>query len=47
MKGNSYPAQRTGLTVILLLFLFSLPAMAQYNENVIKAAYIERITRFV
>ena len=47
MKGNSYTAQRTGFTVILLLFLSSLPAIAQYNENVIKAAYIERITRFV
>lgn len=47
MKGNSYMAQRTGLTVILLLFLSCLPAIAQYNENVTKAAYIERITRFV
>jgi hypothetical protein len=47
IKGNSYMAQRTGLTVILLLFLSSLPVIAQYNENVIKAAYIERITRFI
>jgi len=47
MKGNSYMKQRIGLTVILLLFLSSLPSIAQYNENVIKAAYIERITRFV
>ena len=33
--------------VFLLLCHFSLNCFAQYNENVIKAAYIERITRFV
>lgn len=38
---------RMVLTPIPLLFLFNLPVNAQYNENIIKAAYIERITRFV
>ena len=47
MKGNKDTPLRTGFTVILLLFLSHLPVIAQYNENVIKAAYIERITRFV
>jgi hypothetical protein len=32
---------------VLLLFLSSLNCFAQYNEDVIKAAYIERITRFI
>jgi hypothetical protein len=35
------------LTAIPFLFLFIVPVNAQYNENLIKAAYIERITRFV
>lgn len=35
------------LTTISFLFLFTLLVNAQYNENIIKAAYIERITRFV
>jgi hypothetical protein len=34
------------MTIPLLLFLF-LNTNAQYNVNIIKAAYIERITRFV
>jgi len=34
------------MTIPLLLF-FILNVNAQYNENIIKAAYIERITRFV
>jgi hypothetical protein len=32
---------------IFILFLFNFHVNAQYNENIIKAAYIERITRFV
>jgi hypothetical protein len=39
--------RRMILAVIPLLFLFSVTAYAQYNENVVKAAYIERITRFI
>lgn len=35
------------LTAILLLIFLNLTVNAQYNENIIKAAYIERITRFV
>jgi len=35
------------LTAILSLCLSRLSLFAQYNEDVIKAAYIERITRFV
>ena len=31
----------------LILILFNLPCKAQSDENIIKAAYIERITRFV
>lgn len=38
---------RMAFAVIPLLFLFNFPVNAQYNENIIKAAYIERITRFV
>jgi hypothetical protein len=47
IKENSNKVWRSGLTVILFFLLSSLPAIAQYNENVIKAAYIERITRFI
>jgi hypothetical protein len=47
IKGNKYHKNRIVVIVGLLLSLFSLPLVAQYNENVIKAAYIERITRFV
>jgi len=35
------------LAALVLLFLSSLICKAQYNEDVVKAAYIERITRFV
>lgn len=35
------------LAIISLLFLFNLSVSGQYNENIIKAAYIERITRFI
>jgi hypothetical protein len=35
------------LAAIPFLFLDVAPANGQYNENLIKAAYIERITRFV
>lgn len=35
------------LAAFPLLFLISIQAKAQYNENIIKAAYIERITRFI
>jgi hypothetical protein len=47
MRTNEYSVKRITLTAILMLFLSYLPCIAQYNENVIKAAYIERITRFV
>jgi hypothetical protein len=47
MKANEHSAKRIMLSVILLLFLSNLPGIAQYSENIIKAAYIERITRFV
>ena len=33
--------------IIPFLLFNELPVKAQYNENLIKAAYIERITRFV
>jgi hypothetical protein len=46
-KGNKDTARRIGLTVALFIFLSCLPAIAQFNENIIKAAYIERITRFI
>jgi hypothetical protein len=35
------------LAAIAILFFLGPPVKAQYNENIIKAAYIERITRFV
>jgi hypothetical protein len=35
------------LAAIPFLFLLNPPVKAQFNENTIKAAYIERITRFV
>lgn len=44
---NKYSFLRMALAAIPLLFLSNLPANAQYNENIIKAAYIERITRFI
>jgi hypothetical protein len=44
---NKYSILRIALTTIPLLFLFNLQVNAQYNENIIKAAYIERITRFI
>lgn len=44
---NKYSLLRIVLTTIPLLILFNLHVKAQYNENIIKAAYIERITRFV
>jgi len=44
---NKYISLRIILAVIPLLFLFSVHANGQYNENIIKAAYIERITRFI
>jgi hypothetical protein len=39
--------KRITLTVLILLFMSCIPVIAQYNEDVVKAAYIERITRFV
>ena len=42
-----YYALKLALTAIFLLLLSYLSVKAQYNENIIKAAYIERITRFV
>jgi hypothetical protein len=44
---NKYIIFRNVIIAVLLLLLFITPVRAQYNENVIKAAYIERITRFV
>jgi hypothetical protein len=44
---NKYSILRIALTTIPLLFFLNLQVNAQYNENIIKAAYIERITRFV
>jgi hypothetical protein len=38
---------RIVLTAIPLLFLYIVPVSGQYNKDLIKAAYIERITRFV
>jgi hypothetical protein len=46
-KINSFSSQRMFQATIFLLILSHSPVKAQYNENVIKAAYIERITRFV
>jgi hypothetical protein len=42
---NSIPVR--SVLVICFMMLITSFASAQYNENVIKAAYIERITRFV
>ena len=42
-----YSILRIAITAIPLLILFNLEVNAQYNENIIKAAYIERITRFI
>lgn len=49
MSGRliKYSGLRIVLTAIPLLFFFNRPADGQYNENIIKAAYIEQITRFV
>jgi len=46
-KENKSAVIRVALIAILLLFFSHLPVIAQYSEAVIKAAYIERITRFV
>lgn len=35
------------IVLLSILILFNLPCNAQSDENIIKAAYIERITRFV
>jgi hypothetical protein len=42
-----YFALKPALAAVFLLLLSCLPVKAQYNENIIKAAYIERIMRFV
>jgi hypothetical protein len=47
MKGNKCSTLRIALILILFLFLYLFPVSAQYNEGLIKAAYIERITRFL
>jgi hypothetical protein len=47
IKRNKYITLKYTLILIVLLFLAQLPLIAQYNEDLIKAAYIERITRFV
>jgi len=46
-KQNKYAEMKMFLATIFLLFISHLQAIAQYNEDLIKAAYIERITRFV
>jgi hypothetical protein len=47
IKEKIYSSMKIVSAVVLLLFLSSLNCFAQYNEDIIKAAYIERITRFV
>ena len=47
IKGNISSSMKIVTVAVLLLFLFSVNCFSQYNENVIKAAYIERITRFI
>jgi hypothetical protein len=47
IKGNNFSVQRFALTAFLIIALSHLPCFAQYSEDVVKAAYIERITRFV
>jgi hypothetical protein len=47
IKGKIYSSMKFVPAAVLMLFLSSLNCSAQYNEDVIKAAYIERITRFV
>jgi hypothetical protein len=42
-----YSTLKITLTVVFVLTLFNMRVNGQYDENVIKAAYIERITRFV
>jgi len=46
-RSNKCSIFRIAFTTISLLFFLNLHVNAQYNENIIKAAYIERITRFV
>lgn len=46
-KGKILSWIKFAPAALLLLFLSSLNCEAQYKENVVKAAYIERITRFV
>jgi hypothetical protein len=46
-KGEIYSLMRFVPAVLLLLFISSFNCSGQYNENLIKSAYIERITRFV
>jgi hypothetical protein len=46
-RENKYSTPGIAVPVILLLFFSVLPINAQYNENIIKSAYIERITRFI
>jgi hypothetical protein len=47
IKEEIYSLMKFVPAALLLLFLSSLNCEAQYNENIVKAAYIERITRFV
>lgn len=47
MKADKYSLSGMTLPAILILILFNLPVSGQYNENLIKAAYIERISRFI
>jgi hypothetical protein len=47
MKIIKFSILRIAVPVVLILSLFNFRVIGQYDENVIKAAYIERITRFV
>lgn len=46
-KEYKISVQRFALTAFLVIAMSDLSCFAQYNEDVVKAAYIERITRFV
>lgn len=46
-KGRKYSELRIILFGVIMVFFSNAPLLAQYNKDVIKAAYIERITRFV
>jgi hypothetical protein len=47
MRFSEKKSEKRITLTVLILFLSCCPVIAQYNEGVVKAAYIERITRFV